>query len=85
MADRPYNDPTLSPLDFLLAVMHDPTVPLIHRTSAATAAAPYRNDSRPYFREREPWPGEHWITIHIEPFNNNPPELIGPEPEAKLN
>jgi hypothetical protein len=85
MADHPYDAPGLSPLEFLLAVIHDPTVPLNHRMDAAVAAAPYRNDPRPYFRERPHWPGESAITIRIEPFGNGPPELIQPEPKTKVH
>jgi len=40
--DHRYNNPDLSPLDFLLAVMHDVTVPLHHRMAAADAAMPYQ-------------------------------------------
>jgi hypothetical protein len=33
--ERTYNDPTLSPLDFLLAVAHDDHLPMSVRTDAA--------------------------------------------------
>ena len=35
MADHAYNDPTLSPREFLLAVVRDPSVRLKHRIQAA--------------------------------------------------
>jgi hypothetical protein len=41
VTERAYNDPTLSPLDFLLAVMHDTHLPVSIRMDAAKAAAPY--------------------------------------------
>jgi hypothetical protein len=36
-----YNDPNLTALQFLLAVMHDPTVDIADRIKAAETAAPY--------------------------------------------
>jgi hypothetical protein len=80
MADHRYNDPSLTPLQFLRAVYSDPTVSMYLRTKAAEAAAPY--ESRPVFQEREHWPGEPAITITIQGIANNPPELIGPEPKV---
>jgi hypothetical protein len=64
MNDHPYDNPSLSPLQFLHAVMHDPTVPMYFRTRAAEIAAPYVPCT--VFQEREPWPGERTITIRIE-------------------
>jgi hypothetical protein len=39
--DHPYNAPDLSPLAFLLAVVHDHSVDINLRIKAAEAAAPY--------------------------------------------
>ena len=39
--ERPYNDPTLPPMEFLLAVMHDPTMPIPARIDAAKAVSVY--------------------------------------------
>jgi hypothetical protein len=36
-----YNDPTISPQDFLLAVMHDERLPMASRIDAATKVAVY--------------------------------------------
>ena len=63
MTDHPYDDPTLTPLQFLRAVYSDPSVHMHHRMRAAEVAAPYL--TRPMFQEREPWPGEHHVTIVI--------------------
>ena len=40
---RLYNDPDLSSLEFLLAVMHDEHLPMSTRIQAASAAMPYTN------------------------------------------
>jgi hypothetical protein len=39
--DHAYDDPSLSPLQFLLAVMHDPTADMADRIKAAETAVPY--------------------------------------------
>jgi hypothetical protein len=39
--DHAYNDPSLSALDFLLAVMRDPTAAMADRIKAAETAIPY--------------------------------------------
>jgi hypothetical protein len=39
--DHAYDDPNLSALDFLLAVMHDPTTDMADRIKAAETAIPY--------------------------------------------
>ena len=38
---KPYNDPTLPPMEFLLAVMHDPNMPIPARIDAAKAVSVY--------------------------------------------
>jgi hypothetical protein len=38
-----YDNPELSSVQFLLAVMHDQTVPMYLRMKAAQAAAPYEH------------------------------------------
>jgi hypothetical protein len=42
-ADPAYNDPTLSPKDFLLAVMRDRRLPLAARIEAATKVSVYEH------------------------------------------
>jgi hypothetical protein len=39
--DHAYNDPDISPLEFMFAVLHDPTVPTITRLEAARTLALY--------------------------------------------
>jgi hypothetical protein len=51
--DHIYNDPALSPLEFMLAVMHDTRLPMSVRMDAARAAAPYM-------------PPAHTKTIHMK-------------------
>jgi hypothetical protein len=80
--DHRYNDPTLSPLAFLKAVYSDSSVPMFLRMMAAERAAPYEHC--PAFVEREPWPGEHRITIVIQGLGIEAPELIEREPEVKV-
>ena len=48
-----YDDPDLSPLEFLLAVMRDPTVPLEERVATAKATLPYVYIPVPVSREYE--------------------------------
>jgi hypothetical protein len=60
MADHAYNDPNISPHDFLEAVYRDPTVKLKHRMQAANLLVQIYNASIPQ------------ITIRIGGF----PELI---------
>ena len=69
-----YNDPDITPLEFLLACMRDPDLPLTLRMKAAEYAAPYC-EARPA-PVREPA-----LTIYIngaEPRLSNEPE---PEPD----
>jgi hypothetical protein len=42
MTDRPYDAPGLTSLDFMLACMHDPDLPIDLRLRAAEYAAPYQ-------------------------------------------
>ena len=49
MADHPYDAPSLMPREFMLAVMHDPTMPMITRIDAAA-------------RLLERWPERHHYT-----------------------
>ena len=46
-----YDDPALSPLEFLLCVMHDPSVPIDDRLQAAKASLPYVYTPVPVSRE----------------------------------
>jgi hypothetical protein len=39
--DHEYNKPELSPKEFLLAIMHDRTVPMCMRIEAAAMVAPF--------------------------------------------
>jgi hypothetical protein len=39
--DHEYNNPELSPKEFLLAIMHDTTVPMCMRIEAAAMVAPF--------------------------------------------
>jgi hypothetical protein len=39
--DHEYNNPKVSPKEFLLAIMHDRTVPMCMRIEAATMVAPF--------------------------------------------
>jgi hypothetical protein len=80
--DHRYNNPGLSPLQFLQAVYRDSSVPMYLRMLAAERAAPYEH--RPTFVERDPWPGEHRVIIKIEGLGIEAPELIEREPEVKL-
>jgi hypothetical protein len=62
------NDPSLSATEFLLAVMHDPELPISIRIEAAKAAAPYTN---PYPRPQTIPPR---CTIVIPPFEPRTPD-----------
>jgi hypothetical protein len=55
---KAYDRPDISPLQFLLAVMHDSSLPIATRTKAASLAAPYV-----WPKDREPS-----LTIKIEGF-----------------
>jgi hypothetical protein len=66
-ADRAYNNPKLTATEFLLGVMHDPSLPLAVRTDVADRLLKILPPEYygPIFREREPWPGEKRVTINI--------------------
>jgi hypothetical protein len=49
-SDHAYDDPNISAKDFLIAVMHDPTVPLRLRMTAADKVAPFMHPSLPQNR-----------------------------------
>jgi hypothetical protein len=57
--DPAYNDPTLSPLDFLLAVTHDDHLPMSVRVDAAAAAAPYCHPTIAPGLAEEPWTADN--------------------------
>ena len=84
------NDPTLNPLQFFLAIMHDTTMPLHTRIEAAAKALPYTitrpPELLPVFVEREPWPGEQQITIQIGGLPEGTSVSVGsgqePRPDA---
>ena len=59
-APRLYNDPSLTPLEFILAVMHDEHLPMATRIQAASAAMPYTN---PYPRPTNSFPPRCTIVI----------------------
>jgi hypothetical protein len=62
-SNHPYNDPTLSPIEFMRAVMHCPDVPLIDRVKAAEYLLPYEQ------HRRAPTPvliGDKNVYIHIK-------------------
>jgi hypothetical protein len=63
MDDHRYNDVSLTPLQFLQAVYSDPSVSMFLRMKAAEAAGPYL--CKPVFVQREPYPGEYQVIIHI--------------------
>jgi hypothetical protein len=58
--DHDYNDPNISPKDFMLAVMRDPSVPLSLRMDAANNVAPYEHAMAPHIQ-----PQVH-LTLRIE-------------------
>jgi hypothetical protein len=65
-----YNNPTLTAIDFLLNVMHDPTIPLHNRVDAAVEIIKILPPDMyasmfPSEFEREPFPGEERIVINI--------------------
>lgn len=81
MPDHKYNDPALTPLQFLKAVYSDPTVPMFLRIRAADMASPY--EATCDFQVREPWPGERTIVIRINGFgsqDNDGPGTNGGSP-----
>jgi hypothetical protein len=89
--DHAYNDPSLSPLQFLLAVLHDPTVDMDDRIKAAEAAFPYVS-TNPHQASVQRWEDldpmdrvkivigglpEH-VSVSVE---QHPPRLADPAPD----
>src|SRR5262245_29509875 len=68
---HPCNDPDLGPLEFLLAVMREPTFPISVRIKAAEAAAPYLTP-RPGESRHYPCVGHH-LTYIIPCFPEDRP------------
>jgi hypothetical protein len=75
MSNRAYDADNLSPLDFLLAVMHDTHLPIELRIHAAEYAGPYCN------AQPRPMPSESLVIriqseahepadVHVHPFWN---------------
>jgi hypothetical protein len=62
-----YNDPTLSTIEFLRAVMHDPTLELGARIDAAVKLLPLEVEVPTYYGEF-PWSRQVVLTIKIGPF-----------------
>lgn len=73
--DHRYNDPHISPLDFLKAVYTDTSVPMFLRLRAAQAAMPYEAVT-PFVYE----PGEYRATIiiHAIPGHEQDVSVIQP-------
>ena len=77
---RLYNDPFLSPLEFLLCVMHDEHLPMATRIQAASAALPF---TTPYPR---PTSHEPRCTYVIPPLSYEPwSEVCSPWPRSTEN
>jgi hypothetical protein len=90
--DHAYNAPDLSPLAFLLAVVHDPSVPISMRILAAHHAAPYVAAPQGLrWEDRDPMDR---LTIVIEGLGSNSvsvhqgqepqPDAPGPEDHPPL-
>jgi hypothetical protein len=73
MADHAYDDPNILALEFLLAVMHDPSVALDDRLRAAEVAAPYVAP-RPRLKWEVLDPMDRVLVIvgEIDPASNEP-------------
>jgi hypothetical protein len=78
-ATHPYNDPDLSPIEFLTAVYRDPHLPMVSRIQAASALLPYTNSV-----PRPTAPPAY--TIVIPPLSYEPwSEVCSPWPRSTGN
>jgi hypothetical protein len=85
--DRRYNDPDLMPRDWMLAVMHDPSVSLITRIDIA--ARILKADAEAGIVDAHPYDREVRIIFRIEGLGTEVcdtwPSNHGPELKLKIN
>ena len=87
--ERPYDDPHISSMEFLRAVMHDPSLPLGTRMDAAIKLLPLEFPQVPTYYGEFPMSRTVEITIRIAPIvgqeSPGAPEVqvgFGPREEA---
>jgi hypothetical protein len=83
--DHKYNDPALTSMEFLRAVMHDRNLPLGQRMDAAIKLLPLETPPVPTYYGEFPLSRTVVLTIRIEPLPSSPgaPEVgFGPRDDV---